>query len=103
MACSFNNTQWPTCFGCKGSGTCLCFEGWGSCYKCIDHPEACFLCDNKSIECVMPRTCCKLYNQCFCFECFVSLPPNEDAFKAVPEGLVDVPKPAFVDSAVVMT
>jgi hypothetical protein len=45
----------------------------------------------------------KLYNQCFCCECFISLPPNEDAFRAVPEGMVDVPPPAFPDSAVVVT
>jgi hypothetical protein len=45
----------------------------------------------------------KMYNQCFCCECFISLPPNEDAFRTVPESMVDVPPPAFPDSAVVVT
>jgi len=54
------------------------------CCKYIDHPTACCLCWSGSYECVKPKQLCKLYEQCFCCECFFSIPSLTDGYRKTP-------------------
>lgn len=91
MACSFNNTEWPQCFGGKSSGTCLCVEGGSLCMKPIEDKKDLCIFWSGNVELVVPRTCCKVYEQCFCLECFAALPSMEEGYKRTPVALQNMP------------
>jgi hypothetical protein len=95
LACSVSYWDWPGCIGCRTSGTFLCFEGFVSRCKFVDTPVTPLLCTAADVECVKPRTCCQIYEQFFCFECFCAVPPTNDGYKTVPTGLVDVAGQVF--------
>ena len=54
------------------------------CCKYIDHPTACCLCWSGSYECVKPKQFCKLYEQCFCWECLFSVSSLKDGYRKTP-------------------
>ena len=91
MACTCSNCDWPSCFGGKSSGTLLCLEGSGVCCKPIEDKKDCFICWSGDNEIIVPRTCCKMYEQCCCFECFMALPSVEDGYKNTPVALTTMP------------
>ena len=83
-ACTCQNCVLSECCGCKWSGTTCCLEGSAVCCKYIDHPTACCLCWSGSYECVKPKQLCKLYEQCFCWECFFSVSSLKDGYRKTP-------------------
>lgn len=64
----------------------------------MNKEEAWFLCISTNVECVQPRTCCKVYEQIFCFECFCAMPPDDSGFRKAPVGLVTVPGAIFPEN-----
>lgn len=91
MACTFQNCDWPGCFGIKASGTVCCIEGSGVALKCVKDPRVCFICWSGAAELVWPRTFCKVYEQFFCIECFMALPSLDAGYRNSPIVQVTVP------------
>ena len=91
MACTCSNCDFPSCFGIKSSGTCLCIEGYSVCCKTVNHPKACCLCWAGDYECIVPATCCKLYEQVCCWECFCAVPFADEGYRNAASTFVNMP------------
>lgn len=84
------------CLGTRCSGrTCFCIEGSGFCLKPVSHSKSCIVCLSGNFELTNPQSCCALYQQIFCCECFLTS-------ECMEKGYVDPPmKPTNVASNVV--
>lgn len=65
------------------SATACCIENSTVCCKPVDYPGAYFICWSGAYEVVTPKTC-KLYEQCFCWECFCAFPSVKDGYRNTP-------------------
>mmetsp|Transcript_4050 Transcript_4050/g.6424 ORF Transcript_4050/g.6424 Transcript_4050/m.6424 type:complete len:300 (+) Transcript_4050:84-983(+) len=92
-ACSCNNCDFPSCFGVKSAGTCLCFEGESVYCKYLENdPNACCLFASGESTCIMPgETLCRVYQQRFCFEFFCSFPFVETGYRNTPVAVQTLP------------
>jgi len=70
--------NWPKCLGCYEKGTVVCLEIEGLCCKTAVQEGALCLCTKGEVQCVKPRTCCKLESQYCCYDCRCALPCDQE-------------------------
>ena len=71
--------------GARCSGrTCFCVEGNGFCLKPISLSKSGFACFSGDFEVTNPQSCCALYQQIFCCECFVTSECTEEGYNDPP-------------------
>ena len=101
-AISFGNCDFPSCFGCKSAGTCLCCEGFGTCCKTMpDEKDGLCLCRSSNLECVTPKDCIKMYSQYCCFECFFGC--TDTGYIAAPVKKIQVAEVTPIDNKLFVT
>jgi len=78
--CTLISCYWkyPNCLGCYEKGTVVCLELEGVCCKTGLQEGALCLCTRGEVQCVKPRTCCKLESQYCCYDCRCALPCDEE-------------------------
>lgn len=70
--------KFPDCCGCYINSTCCCCSQEGMCCKQSNVEGECCIISQTTQTCIMPSTCCKGVQQCYCYDIRCGFPCDRD-------------------------